>query len=68
MPVEARFAMGDRIFCLPYGDGIVRASRIEDGREILIVAFPQHGELTIDPNVSLVRKIEEENTQSDDLL
>lgn len=56
---ESRFAAGERVFCLPYGDGIVRASRVEGGRELLTVAFPEHGELTIDPAVSLVRKIED---------
>ena len=57
-PAERRFSAGDRVFCLPYGDGEVRASRIEDGRELLQVAFPDLGELTIDPAVSLVRKLE----------
>jgi len=59
MAVEPRFARGDRIFCLPYGNGLVRASRIEGGRELLTVVFPEHGELTIDPGVSLVRKLED---------
>jgi len=67
-PVEQRFAAGDRVFCLPYGDGSVRESRIEDGRELLTVAFPEHGELTIDPLVSLVRKIEQAPPDDDDLL
>ncbi|MCS7289222.1 MAG: helicase [Roseiflexus sp.] len=53
-----RFAAGDRIFCLPYGDGEVIDSRIEDGREMLTVRFPEYGELTIDPALSLVRKLE----------
>ena len=38
---------------------MVRASRIEGGRELLTVVFPEHGELTIDPGVSLVRKLED---------
>jgi hypothetical protein len=67
-PAERRFAAGDRIFCLPYGDGVVQASRIEDGRELLTVAFPDHGALTIDPLVSLVRKIEDAPPEDDDLL
>jgi hypothetical protein len=62
-----RFAVGERIFCLPYGDGVVRASRIESGRELLTVAFPAHGELVIDPAVSLVRKLEDEAPDDDDL-
>ncbi|NWG21087.1 MAG: helicase [Chloroflexi bacterium] len=56
--VEPRFASGERIFCLPYGDGEIIASRIEGGREILTVRFPDHGDLTIDPAVSLVRKLD----------
>lgn len=56
--IQARFASGERIFCLPYGDGEIIASRIENGREMLLVRFPDHGELTIDPSVSLVRKLD----------
>ncbi len=67
-PAERRFSAGDRVFCLPYGDGEVRASRIEDGRELLQVAFPDLGELTIDPAVSLVRKLEDAPESDDDLL
>jgi hypothetical protein len=67
-PVEQRFAAGDRVFCLPYGDGTVRESRVEGGRELLIVSFAEHGELTIDPLVSLVRKIEDASPEDDDLL
>ncbi len=55
---QPRFAAGDRIFCLPYGDGEVLDSRIEDEREMLTVRFPDYGELTIDPALSLVRKLE----------
>jgi hypothetical protein len=66
--VERRFADGERIFCLPYGDGVVQDSRVEDGRELLTVAFPEHGELTIDPAVSLVRKLEDAAPDEDDAL
>lgn len=55
---QPRFIAGDRIFCLPYGDGEVLDSRIEDEREMLVVRFPDYGELTIDPALSLVRKLE----------
>lgn len=55
---QLRFATGDRIFCLPYGDGEVLDSRLDHGREVLIVRFPDYGELTIDPALSLVRKLE----------
>jgi hypothetical protein len=66
--VTARFQAGDRIFCLPYGDGTVRESRIEGDRELLMVDFPEHGELEIDPVVNLVRIIEERPNSEDDLL
>lgn len=56
--IEPRFTSGDRIFCLPYGDGEVLESRIEAGREVLVVRFPDYGELTIDPALSLVRKLD----------
>lgn len=61
-PIAPRFAPGDRVFCLPYGDGEVRASWIEDDKELLSVVFPDFGDLTVDPAVSLVRRIE---TQDD---
>lgn len=67
-PVEQRFAPGDRVFCLPYGDGVVEESRVDDGRELLRVSFPEHGELEVDPAVSLVRKLEDEKPFDDDLL
>jgi DEAD/DEAH box helicase domain-containing protein len=56
---EPRFTTGERIFCLPFGDGEVLESRIEAGREVLVVRFPDYGELTIDPALSLVRKLDE---------
>ena len=66
--VEQRFAAGDGIFCLPYGDGVVRASWIEDGQELLTVAFPAYGDLMIDPAKSLVRKLDNAAPEEDDLL
>jgi len=66
--VEQRFAAGDGIFCLPYGDGVVRASRIENGQELLTVTFPAYGELAIDPAKSLVRKLDNAAPEEDDLL
>jgi hypothetical protein len=65
--VERRFVAGEKIFCLPYGDGVVRESRVEGGRELLTVHFASHGDLTIDPMVNLVRKLENAE-QDDDLL
>lgn len=67
-PIEPRFAAGEHVFCLPYGNGIVRTSTIEDNREILNVLFPEHGELSINPAISLVRKINEPLEDNDDLL
>jgi hypothetical protein len=66
--IEQRFAAGDAIFCLPYGDGVVRASRIEAGQELLTVNFPAYGDLTIDPAKSLVRKLDNAAPEEDDLL
>jgi hypothetical protein len=67
--IEQRFAPGDRIFCLPYGDGVVQESRVAEGRELLLVDFPDHGALEIDPAVSLVRKLEDDfPAPEDDLL
>jgi hypothetical protein len=66
--VEQRFVAGEKVFCLPYGDGEVRESRVEDGRELLTVNFPAHGDLAIDPAVSLVRKLEAAPPEDDDLL
>ena len=66
-PVEPRFAAGDQVFCLPYGEGVVRSSQIDEGRELVQIAFPSYGELTIDPSVSLVRKVSSQ-PYDDDLL
>jgi hypothetical protein len=66
--VSTRFKAGDRIFCLPYGDGLVRESQVDQGHEILIVVFPEHGELEIDPAINLVRLIEEAQPPDDELL
>ncbi|KAB8141296.1 helicase [Chloroflexia bacterium SDU3-3] len=65
-PAVLRFSVGDVVMCLPYGQGTVRASGIDDGREILRVSFPEHGELTIDPAVSMVRTIQAADAAEDD--
>jgi DEAD/DEAH box helicase domain-containing protein len=52
---EPRFHPGDQIICSPYGAGEVLESRVEEERELLLVAFPEHGELTIDAAVSAAR-------------
>lgn len=66
--VAQRFAAGDKVFCLPYGDGEVRESHVEDGRELLTVTFPDLGDLPIDPMLNLVRKLGTPTTDDDDLL
>lgn len=63
---EPRFRSGDRIVCTPYGRGEVVASRIEDEREILVVRFDDHGELTIDAAVSAARPDEAAPPPPDD--
>ncbi|NTV62201.1 MAG: hypothetical protein HGA65_01520 [Oscillochloris sp.] len=52
-----RFMPGDTIFCMPWGNGQVRSSRLTGRRELLRVFFAEHGELEIDPSVSVVRLI-----------
>jgi hypothetical protein len=56
-PVELRFQIGERVQCLPYGTGIVRASRIVGGREQVRIAFPDYGEIEVDPALSLIRQL-----------
>ncbi|MEJ5346280.1 MAG: helicase [Chloroflexus sp.] len=56
-PLEPRFQPGDRIICMPYGAGRVRASIVSEGRELLLVEFDEHGELRIDPSVNIVRRL-----------
>jgi DEAD/DEAH box helicase domain-containing protein len=56
-PGEPHFNAGQQVFCMPYGYGEVRQSRFDQDREILTVAFPDYGELTIDPQVNAVRVI-----------
>lgn len=55
---EPRFAPGDVIVCVPYGRGEVLASRLEDGRELLVVRFATHGELTLDAALSLAHHVD----------
>jgi hypothetical protein len=57
-PAEPRFHPGDLIHATPYGEGEVVRCRVTADQEILVVAFPDHGELTIDAAVSAVRLIE----------
>jgi len=57
-----RFYPGQRIFCLPYGDGEVVDSFFVDGREYIRVDFPNYGELKIDPSLSLVKVVSDADT------
>lgn len=62
-----RFVPGQRIFCLPYGDGEIVESFFVDGREYIRVDFPNYGELKIDPSLSLVKILSEgDDTPADD--
>ncbi len=63
---ESRFRPGDRIICMPYGAGSVRQSIMQDDREIIVVEFDDHGELTIDPTVSIVRRLPPEPAETDE--
>ena len=56
--VASRFAPGDRIFCVPYGEGVVQKTRVRDGRELLLVNFAEMGDLRVDPIVNAVRLLE----------
>jgi hypothetical protein len=60
-----RFSPGQRIFCLPYGDGEIVDSFFVDGREYIRVEFPNYGELKIDPSVSLVKVLSDANDAND---
>jgi hypothetical protein len=62
-----RFTPGQRIFCLPYGDGEIVESFFVDGREYIRVDFPNYGELKIDPSLSLVKVLSDaDDARSDD--
>jgi DEAD/DEAH box helicase domain-containing protein len=65
-PATSRFAPGDTVFCMPWGNGQVRSSRVEDSRELLVVHFADHGELTIDTAVSAVRLVKASTSEADD--
>ncbi len=60
-----RFRAGQRVFCLPYGDGDVIDSELVDGREYIRVEFPTYGELRIDATVNLVRLSEDSSAAAD---
>ena len=58
-PVRAQFSQGDRVELSPYGRGVVLASRLEGGREILTVRFAHRGAVReVDATRSAVKKVE----------
>ena len=58
-PVTAQFAEGDRVELSPYGRGIVLASRLEGGREIITVRFAHRGAVRdVDATRSTVKRVE----------
>lgn len=61
-----RFHPGQRVTCVPYGEGTVRDARVIDGRERLTIGFPDAGEIMVDPAVNVVREVEEDTSTSDD--
>ncbi|XSG75015.1 hypothetical protein ACP8Y2_22865 [Herpetosiphon llansteffanensis] len=65
-PSESRFKQGDRVHCVPYGEGVVQKTRIRDGRELLLVQFPELGDLRVDPAVNAVRIVRPEIQADDD--
>jgi hypothetical protein len=65
-PAESRFMFGDTVFCMPWGNGQVRSCRVEGDRELLVVHFAEHGDLTIDTEVSAVRLVSQETPDEDD--
>ena len=63
---EPRFHIGQRVQCLPYGTGIVRSSRRSDERELVLIDFPDYGEIEVDSAVSLLRPVEDEAPPADE--
>jgi len=68
LPPRPRFQSGDKVFCLPYGEGIVQASRFDDGHELVRIEFTDYGAIEVDPSVSMVRRIAEAQRDEDEFL
>jgi hypothetical protein len=66
LPLEPRFHPGDRVHTTPYGEGEVLRSQIRDEHEILVIRFPTHGELTINPALNAVRLVARPTPDADD--
>ncbi|MBA3944312.1 MAG: hypothetical protein H0X37_07070, partial [Herpetosiphonaceae bacterium] len=58
-PVEPRFKRGDRVQCVPYGEGRVVESVVIGGREQLRIDFGEDGIIEVDPVISLVRQVKQ---------
>lgn len=60
VPVAAaRFRPGQRVRCVPYGEGTVQDARVVDGREQLTITFADAGDIDVDPAVNMVRVLDE---------
>ncbi len=64
--VPLRFRAGQRVTCVPYGEGVVRAARIAGGREQLTIEFPGEGRIEVDPGVNAVRVLEDSGDEGQD--
>ena len=53
-----RFRPGQRVRCVPYGEGIVREARIVGGHEHLTINFADVGDIEVDPAVNVVRVLD----------
>jgi len=62
---ELRFHIGQRVQCLPYGTGVVRSSRRSDERELVLIEFPEYGEIEVDSSVSLMRAVDDAGAAGD---
>ncbi len=56
-PPVLRFQPGQRVTCVPYGEGVVRDAWIVNGREQLSIEFPGAGAIDVDPAVNAVRGV-----------
>jgi hypothetical protein len=56
--VPLRFRAGQHVRCVPYGEGVVQSSQVVEGREQVLVTFPELGALEVDADRNLVRLIE----------
>jgi hypothetical protein len=64
-PIEPRFHAGQRVRCVPYGEGVVCDAWVVDGREQLEVELEDGTRVTVDAAVNAVRELE--GPRSDDI-